>query len=495
MFAYNARPQDPQVVGDTWRENWLDRLENTPPFVEKWLSHQRRDSYWKHGSICEKYADITIPVFAVSGWQDGYTNPVFRLIENLPNSKGIIGPWAHEYPEVATPEPTIGFLQECLKWWDKWLKGIETGIMDGPKLVTWMQESELPFVSYDERPGKWLGDKEWPSKNIKTKALWLDGKELAEEAKKGQVFSLASVQEHGFYAGVFCPFGEAGDLASDQRLENGKSVVFTSKPLKETIELLGSPVFKAELSSDQDNALLAVRLSDKAPTGESTLISWGILNLNHLKGQEQPEKLVAGQKYKIEIALNVLGQQIPQGNSLELALSPTYWPQAWPSPKPVTLSVYSGQDTRLELPVRRPQTDDGKGITFANPETAAVLEREVTRDGQRTRKLCHDLIAGEWKLEDFSDEGERTILENGIEHGSKNKNTYIICQNDPLSAQALCDWELKVGRKDWQTTIKTQSKMTCDADNFYLLNSLWAYENEEEIFKKTWTKTIPRDYN
>ena len=211
MFAYNARPQDPQVVGEAWRENWLDRLENTPPFVEEWLKHQRRDQYWKHGSICEKYADITIPVFAISGWQDGYTNPVFRLIENLPNSKGIIGPWAHEYPEVATPEPTIGFLQECLKWWDKWLKGIETGIMDGPKLITWMQESELPFVSYDERPGKWVGDEEWPSKNIKTKALWLDGKELVEKAQGGQVFNLPSVQEHGFYAGVFCPFGEPGD--------------------------------------------------------------------------------------------------------------------------------------------------------------------------------------------------------------------------------------------------------------------------------------------
>ncbi|GAE29634.1 CocE/NonD family hydrolase [Halalkalibacter hemicellulosilyticus] len=155
MFAYNARPQDPAVVGDSWRENWLERL-NTPPFVEEWLMHQRRDDYWKHGSICEDFSKITIPVFAVSGWQDGYTDSVFRLLEHLPKeSKGLIGPWAHEYPEVATPEPAIGFLQECLRWWDQWLKNEDTGIMKEPKLMTWIQNSERPAVTYEERPGKW----------------------------------------------------------------------------------------------------------------------------------------------------------------------------------------------------------------------------------------------------------------------------------------------------------------------------------------------------
>lgn len=495
MFVYNARPQDPEVVGESWRENWLDRLENTPPHVEEWMSHQRRDAYWKHGSVCENYSDIEIPVFAVSGWQDGYTNAVFRLIENLPNSKGLMGPWAHEYPEVAIPEPAIGFLQECLKWWDKWLKGIETGIMDGPKFTAWIQDSELPQVTYDERPGKWVGEEAWPSENVNNKSLWLAENSLVEEVKDQQEFLIPSVQEHGFYAGVFCPFGEPGDLPSDQRLENGKAVVFTSQPLEETIELLGQPVFNAEVSSDQENALLAVRLCDKAPTGESTLISWGILNLNHYKSQEYPEKLVPGQKYKVSIPLNVLGQQIPKGNRLEVALSPTYWPQAWPSPKPVTLTIYSGEDTHLELPVRRPQKDDGVSIDFENPETAQVMEREILREERRTRHLLQDMIEGQWKLEDFSDEGERKLIENGIEHGSINKNTYIINENDPLSARVICEWELKVGRKEWQTKVKSHSEMKSDENNFYLINTLWAFENEEEIFKKTWEKEIPRDFN
>jgi putative CocE/NonD family hydrolase len=51
MLAFNARPPDPANVGERWREMWLERLAQTPPFVETWLSHQRHDAYWKHGSV------------------------------------------------------------------------------------------------------------------------------------------------------------------------------------------------------------------------------------------------------------------------------------------------------------------------------------------------------------------------------------------------------------------------------------------------------------
>lgn len=495
MFAYNARPQDPAVVGDSWRENWLDRLENTPPFVEEWVRHQRRNDYWKHGSVCEDYSDIKIPVYAVGGWQDGYTNAVFRMIEHLPNeSKGLIGPWAHEYPEVATPEPAIGFLQEALRWWDHWLKGEDTGIMDEPKLTTWVQDSERPAVNYDVRPGKWVSDAAWPSENVKNRSFWLKKDKLVSEVKEEEAISVPSMQEHGFYAGVFCPFGQPGDLAADQRLENGKSVVFTSEPLEETVELLGQPVFHAELSSDQENALLAVRLCEKAPTGESTLLSWGILNLTHRNSHEFPEALEPGKKYKVAVPLDVLGQQIPAGHRLEVALSPTYWPQAWPSPKPVTLTVYSGEATHMDLPVRTPQPEDEASGNFERPETAQVMEREIIRKEKRTREVSHDTVNGIWTLEDFSDEGERKLPANGLQYGSINKNVYTIKENDPLSARVTCEWELTVGRDDWQTKLNTFSEMTSDEKNFYLTNTMTAFEGEKQIFNKTWKEEIPRDH-
>ena len=318
------------------------------------MRHQRRDDYWKHGSICENYADIEIPVFAVSGWQDGYTNAVFRLLEHLPNeSKGLVGPWAHEYPEVATPEPNIGFLQECFRWWDQWLKGKDTGIMDEPKLISWIQNSELPEVTYEKRPGKWVGDESWPSKNVQGQKLWLKRSRINYlKRTEADAITIPSMQEHGFYSGVFCPFGQPGDFPADQRLENGKSVVFTSEPLEETVDLFGQPFFMRKFPLIRKMPC-GCSLSDKAPTGESTLISWGMLNLNHWQSHEHPEALVPGKKYKVAVKLDVLGQQIPKGHLLEVALSPTYWPQAWPSPKPVTLTVYPGESTRNGITCKR----------------------------------------------------------------------------------------------------------------------------------------------
>lgn len=495
MFVYNARPQDPQVVGPSWKENWLHRLENTPPFVEAWMKHQRRDEYWKHGSVCEDYSDIKIPVFAVGGWQDAYRNTVFRMLENLPEqSKGLIGPWAHEFPEVATPEPAIGFLQECLRWWDQWLKGEDTGIMEEPKLISWIQDSELPSVTYDSRPGKWVCDASWPSRNVHNQSYWLSGDQLINEVKDGEEITISSVQEHGLYAPEYCPFGQPGDAPADQRLENGKAVVFRTEPLDDTIELLGQPVFNAEISSDQENALLAVRLCDKAPNGESTLISWGMLNLSHRNSHENPELLTPGEKYKVSVKLDVLGQQIPKGHRIEVALSPTYWPKAWPSPRPVTLTLYNGEDTNINLPVRTPTEEDDLCGQFGKPEIAKMIDKETIRSGNRTQKIHHNPVEGVWELEDFSDEGERKLPENGLVFGSTNNNIYTIKENDPLSAQAQCEWVLKVGRDDWMTTLKSYSDMTCDETMFYLTNTMIAYENEEQIFEKTWKKEIPRDF-
>jgi len=493
MFAYSARPQDPEVVGESWKENWLERL-NTPPYVNKWMSHQAYDNYWKHGSICEDYSAVTIPVFTVSGWQDGYTDAVFRLVENLPYAKGLIGPWAHEYPEVATPEPAIGFLQECLRWWDQWLKDIDTGVKDDPKLITWIQESEKPKVNYDERPGKWVAESAWPSKNVTEKELWLSGSNLAERSGSDETFNIPSVQEHGLYAGVFCPFGEPGDLPSDQRLENNKAVVFTSEPFTEETDLLGHPVFDMEFTASEENALVAVRLCDKAPTGESTLISWGMLNLNHIKSREQPEALTPGSVYQTSIKLDALGQSIPAGHRLELAVSPTYWPQSWPSPKPVTLTILAGEKTKLRLPVRSGQSELDQTIQFQMPETAQVIDKEIRREENRTREITHNTITDEWKLTDFSDEGERELPKNGLIHGSINKNTYTIKSGDPLSANVQCEWELTVGRKDWDTKLITHSEMTSDLTTFYLKNKMVAFYNGEEIFTKTWEEEIPRHF-
>jgi putative CocE/NonD family hydrolase len=157
MLGYTSLPPDPALVGKRWREMWRERLEGSGFWLDSWLKHKRRDEYWKHGSVCEDYSAIACPVLAVSGWADGYSNAVFRLLSELDVPRmGLVGPWGHQYPHLGFPGPTIDFLKESLRWWDKWLKDVDTGIMNEPMLRAWIQDSVPPSLTYGSRSGRWL---------------------------------------------------------------------------------------------------------------------------------------------------------------------------------------------------------------------------------------------------------------------------------------------------------------------------------------------------
>ncbi len=138
-------------------------------------THQRRDAYWQQGSICQDFSRIKIPVYAVSGWADNYSESVPRLMAGLTCPRlGLIGPWAHSFPHDVTVQPAIGWLQEALRWLDHWLKGQDTGIMDEPMLRVWMQDPVPPQTCYLERPGRWVGEPTWPSPHITNQTLPLN---------------------------------------------------------------------------------------------------------------------------------------------------------------------------------------------------------------------------------------------------------------------------------------------------------------------------------
>ncbi|WJY28379.1 CocE/NonD family hydrolase [Sporosarcina trichiuri] len=494
MFAYNARPQFPEARGESWRENWLERMELTPPYAEAWVRHQRRDAYWKHGSVIENYDDIEIPVYAVGGWADGYTNAIPRLLTGLKGpKKGLIGPWAHEYPEMAVPGPQIGFLQEAVRWWDEWLKEEETGIMDEPMLRVYMQDSVSPQTDYACRPGHWAAEEQWPPAAIKEKQFFLNGRELAGRAG-GKDVIVSSVQQHGHYAGVFCPFGQPGDLPADQRIENGMAVVFDASPAEEDEAILGEPEFRCRITPDKKAAHLVVRLNDVAPDGSSTRVTWGVLNLTHRDSDEHPSYLEPGKAIDISVKMNVIGHTLQKGHHWQLAVSPNYWPHIWPFPEEVTFTLETSERTALVLPIREPKKLDRELKPFPQAETAPVLGKDILREAGRTREVKQDAATGIWVLDDFSDEGKRKLHINGIEYGSTNRNVYTIQENNPLSARVECDWTLSVGKGDWQTYLETKSTMSADESFYYLMNELKAWENGAEVFHKVWEEKIERDF-
>ncbi|CAN5852854.1 CocE/NonD family hydrolase [soil metagenome] len=495
MFAYNTMPPDPELVGEGWREMWSERLEGSGLWIDNWLRHQRRDDFWKHGSVCEDYTAIQCPVYAVSGWADGYSNAVFRLLAGLDVPRlGLIGPWSHVYPHLGEPGPAIGFLQDMLRWWNHWLKGIETGIMDEPMLRVWMQDSVPPATNHVYRPGRWVAEKAWPSELITTDVFHLDATGgLSSEGRDDLgPLTISSPLTVGRYGGKWCSYVGDPDLPGDQSHDDGGSLVFETPPLTEPLEILGAPIVELEVTADQPVAMVACRLSDVDEDGRATRVTFGLLNLTHRASHEDPEPLEPGHLYRVHVRMNEAAQKFSKGHRIRLALSTSYWPMAWPPPKPVRLTL-ACENSLLHLPVRGPQASDDYLAALGTPEGAPPAQLTILRPSASRWLVQSDLGSGESMLEVVGDAGTYRLEDSGLEVGNLVVERYTVIGDRNHTARAEVTTERSLARRDWAIRTVTSTVLTCTGDEFAIEAELEAFEGERPVFNRTWRRQVPRD--
>ncbi len=498
FFAGTSRPPDPAVVGeDRWRAMWMERLQAAVLPLETWLRHQRRDDYWKPGSVCEDYSRITAATYAINGWQDSYARNVLPLLEHLrAPKKGLIGPWAHGWPHMARPGPAIGFLQEALRWWDHWLKGIDTGIMDEPVLRVWMADWVPPTKLVPEWPGRWVAEPVWPPVDAPPQTLVLHADGLHTGAAEAAERSILSPQSTGLRAGYQCSYGLGPDLSDDQRMDDAHSLCFETAPLTEAMELLGEPVLDITLRSDQPQAMLAARLCDVAPDGSSLRLTYGLLNLTHRDSDAEPTPLVPGQAYRIRLPLCALASRIPAGHRLRLAISTSYWPIAWPSPAAATLTVCCGPSL-LQLPERPPRPAvDAALAPFQEPEGAeptALVETRPRATDQSQDRIVEQLGEGRVTLQRTRDRGAWRTTDTDVAYDAQGELRFTIQAGDPLSAAQDFDLTTTLGRDGWNVRTQVHTHLHATAQEFVVQARLQAWDGDTPCFERDWDLRIPRD--
>ncbi len=498
MFGRNTCPPDPRLVGERWREMWHARLKGSGLWIEPWLEHQTRDAYWRHGSVCEDFGRIRCPVYAVGGWADGYVNAVFRLLQGLDvPRKGLIGPWAHTYPHLGKPGPAIGFLQDSLRWWDHWLKGRDTGIMDEPMLRAWIQDSAPPHSAYAQRPGRWVAEPCWPTPNIRREDLRLgaDGR-LGSEADGGAppaALPMSSPLTVGLLGGKWCSYAVPGDQPGDQRTEDAGSLVFETAPLADPLDILGETVLDLEIESDMPVAMIAVRLNDVAPDGAATRVTYGLLNLTHRDSHDDPEPLAPGRRYRVRVPLKHVGQRFAAGHRLRVALSTSYWPIAWAPPEPVTLSVHTA-GSRLRLPVRAASPEDADLPTFAEVMGAPPLAKDEIEAPENSWRVTHDLARDEHGLEIRAGHGTIRFPGTGLTVTTRGLERYNVTGDAFGSQRGEARWSIAFSRDGWHVETITQTTLTCSADAFHVTAELEAFENGALAHRQAWRRTIRRHF-
>ncbi|WP_353981339.1 CocE/NonD family hydrolase [Salinicola endophyticus] len=495
MLSFSAAVPDPALVGERWRELWKHRLDNMPLLAETWLRHQQRDAYWQHGSICENYADIEAAVYMISGWADSYVNTIPRMMEHLScPKKALLGPWMHKYPHFAIPDPAIGFLQEALRWWDYWLKDIDTGIMDEPPCTFYLQDGLPPAPKYLERPGQWVQTSAWPApaEEIAWQPLVLGDAGLAPTGRLSAARAIASPLTAGALQGEYIPLWFGADFPPDQRRDDGLALTFDSAPYAEGLDLLGQPRLRASLSSAEDCGQLHVRLCDVAPSGESALISYATLNLALRDDPATLTPPVPGERMEIDLALDLIGYRLPPGHRLRLALSSASFPLVWSPRRRADLTLEAGTPT-LSLPIcQAPYVP----MPFEPPESAPPCRIETLRPGHPRRTLSEDVGSGEVTVTVEDDMGDIRFEDHGLRVEQRAKEVYSSHPSDATRTRADIEWIYRASREEgagqFSVAVNSRYHLHCDETTFYLSAEQIAHEGETLISEKRWTREIPR---
>lgn len=481
LFTQLARPPDPHHVGDVWRDMWMDRLQGIKPPLADWMEHMDRDAFWRHGSVCENYADIQCAVFAIGGWVDGYTDPILRLMEHLPGpKKALIGPWTHMYPTWGQPGPQIGFLQDCVRWWRHWLCDDNTGIMDEPMLRLWEGCDPKPDACAPEIGGDWIGLDNWPTSAPVT-TFFADDRRLTQtRGTTEHTIILDSPLTLGATGGEWCPLdggGNGPEFASDTRTDDGQSVCFDTLPLLEPLHLVGVATLNLRLSFEGPRALVVIRLNEVRPNGTVARVTFGIHRL------KRPDGIAPGQMFDVALPIKSVAHAFAPDSRLRLALSTSYWPMTWPEAKENAVFI-APSSLKLELPGMPTHTRHDMPA-FDSPIHAMPVPSNTLESGTSSRDVHWDQVTGKVILDCLNTPTVREI--DGLKITTSGAHDYSILPHEGTSAAASFQFSETYQRDDWSVQIATDTKVFWRNGKLTLQSLCTAQEDDVQAFSRSWT--------
>ena len=490
----NAMPGAPEFRLD---EDWLRNRFEVEPSIFTYMREQRDGSFWDRASARDKYEQIQIPGYYIGGWYDGYRDSPPRMLEHVKAPvKAMIGPWDHYYPHNAWPAPQVEWRHEAVRWFDQWLKGIDTGILDEPRFAVYVRDWHPPGPGVDEIPGHWRWEEGWPIERSVTKTFYAGQDHGLFSSPSAQAtHSLKYKPSVGLAGGG--PVMWWGNIPPDQQSMDDDSLIYDSHPLDSPLEILGMPRAILKVSADVSRANWVVRICDVAPDGSVTQVGGAAFNGTHRKSAREPEDLIPGKVFPLEIEMHFTSWVFPKGHRIRFAINNAQWPMLWPTPYQMTTTLAIGgvEGARVALPVVPPA--DRPVPKFKLPEEGPSLPDYASVDSGNVsgyaeiKSIQRDEQSGAafgiatnatsfrypWGLEHF---------EERLEHRTSDLN--------PAETSVIGIYAVAIDLKDRTIRMEQNVVFKSDLKNFHM-NFIRRFKvNGETLHEKQWNETFPRDF-
>jgi hypothetical protein len=497
QLGMNAMPPRPSFRGAGWRDEWLARLEQTPPWLLSWVREQLDGPYWRRGSLAPDYAALDCAVFQIAGWSDSYVDPAFRIQERCINAarRTLVGNWVHSFPDDAYPGPNLDWMHEFVRFFDRYLKDVDNGWEDEPALTWFEREWATPEPFPRDWPGRWRAADAFPVPGTATTTWFLGHGVLAASAADDGIDRIAHAATVGTAGSLSWGAGwPPNGLARDLRPDELRGLTYTTDPLDGPISVIGSPEVILHLSASMPVATCVVRLSEVSPAGVSSLVATGALNLTHRRSDVAPEPMPvdpAADPEEVRIPLRSTGYRFTPGSRIRVTVLTGYWPALWPSPLPGELRVHRGAATpsRLLLPV---VSDDVPAQTAA----ATGVEPEPVRDvGSHASddpvwRIEEDVLAGTVAVTIF--DGGASVNEDGSRLYASEHLVLTASDADPAHASLASDVVYRWTGDGAGVDIRAVGGIESDAEAFDVRVALTVQLDDEPFFEREWRERIPR---
>jgi putative CocE/NonD family hydrolase len=483
----NGMPASPDYRVD---DAYIKSRFEAEPWILTYFRHQRDGDFWRSHSLRWRYDAIQVPVFMIGGLLDGYRDFIPRMLANssVP-MKAVIGPWNHSWPDDGVPGPNFEWRLEAVRWWDYWLKDMNTSILAEPRLSVFVRDGHEPDPQLQTTPGQWIGA-DWPLAGTEWRSFFpTKGGKLCETAFEPGIDRLPYRPATGIVLGYWW-----GEPTGDMREVEGSNLVYQGPVLEEKLQIAGFPRIHLRASVNASLAHWVARLEDVGPDGRVALVTGAVLNGSQRESRLEPKPLVPGEEYDLALDLHFTTWTFRSGHRIRLTVGNAAFPMIWPTPYPMTMQLRVGSDaTRLELPVLRlkkfatpnylpPESrEELEGIEEISGSASGVLDKQQVVCDLTKRTIC------------VTAEAEDLLRVKDLEIRTLSRTEYQTNELDPADSRFLGVREhqlKKVGRAfRFRTTIDIRS----DRENFYIVFLRELMEDGRSALVKEWKEKIPRD--